>query len=114
MRQGTYRPGRNSLMMAKLVRDKVPDIIRLGGREPGVRRIAGEELKKALKEKLIEEANELKEAGDIYEELADVLEVVDAIVENYGLDRENLREHKKKKRDRAGGFKEGYFLSDEE
>jgi len=98
----------------KLVRDKIPEIIRRSGREPGVRRISGEELKGALKEKLVEEARELKESSDIYEELADVLEVVDAIVESYGLDRGKLENIKKKKLARAGGFKEGYLLADDE
>ncbi len=98
-------------MMAKLVRDKVPDIIRRGGREPEVRRISGEELKNALKEKLVEEARELKESGDVYEELADVLEVVDAIIGRYSLDRGKLEDVKKKKFERAGGFVEGFLLA---
>ncbi len=99
--------------MMKLVRDRVPDIIRHSGREPEVRRISGEELKKALKEKLVEEALELKEAGDTYEELADVLEVVDAIVERFGIDRKRLDDVKKKKLGRAGGFTEGFMLADD-
>ncbi len=98
-------------MMAKLVRDKVPDIIRREGREPEVRRISGEELRNALKEKLIEEAIELKEAGDVYGELADVLEVVDAIILRFDVDRERLEGVKKEKLERAGGFEEGFMLS---
>ncbi len=98
----------------KLVRDKVPDIIRHSGREPDVRRISGEELKDALKEKLIEEARELKESGDVYEELADVLEVVDAIIESHGIDRQKLLDEKGEKLRRAGGFKEGFLLLDDD
>jgi predicted house-cleaning noncanonical NTP pyrophosphatase (MazG superfamily) len=101
-------------MMAKLVRDKVPDIIRRSGRKPVVRRISGEELKSALKEKLVEEASELKESGDVYGELADVLEVVDAIISCYGLDRGKLEDAKKKKLEWAGGFTEGSVLSGDE
>ena len=101
-------------MMAKLVRDKIPDIIRRSGREPDVRRVSGEELEEALKEKLVEESLELKEAGDIYEELADVLEVVDAIVARLNIDRERLDDVKKKKLERAGGFTEGLVLSGDE
>ncbi len=100
--------------MAKLVRDKIPGIIRRSGREPVVRRISGEDLKTALKEKLIEEAIELKGPGDVYEELADVLEVVDAIIERYEIDRQKLDEVKKKKQERAGGFTEGLVLADDE
>jgi predicted house-cleaning noncanonical NTP pyrophosphatase (MazG superfamily) len=100
-------------MMAKLVRDKVPDIIRRDGREPSVKRVRGDELKGALKEKLVEEALELRGSDDVYEELADVLEVVDAIIARYGVDREKLDDVKKKKLDRAGGFEEGLVLIDE-
>ncbi|WP_174590897.1 nucleoside triphosphate pyrophosphohydrolase [Methanocella conradii] len=96
--------------MSKLVRDKVPDIIRESGREPVVKPISGEGLKKALKDKLVEEAVELKNSNDLYDELADVLEVVEALIEQYGLDRQKLEEARKEKLHRAGGFKRGYLL----
>ncbi len=99
--------------MAKLVRDKIPEIITRSGREPDVRRVSGEELKEALKEKLVEEARELKEAGDVYEELADVIEVTDAIIERYNVDRRKLEDVKKRKLERAGGFSEGFVLLDD-
>lgn len=99
--------------MAKLVRDKIPYIIRRSGREPDIRRVSGEELKAALKEKLVEEACELRDSNDIYGELADVLEVIDTLVERSGLDRQKLAEAQKKKRDLAGGFEECYILSNE-
>jgi len=96
--------------MGKLVRDEIPGIIRHSGREPGVRKISGEELKAALRDKLVEEACELRDSDDVYGELADVLEVVDAIVEEFGLDRAKLEAAKKEKLGRAGGFREGYYL----
>jgi predicted house-cleaning noncanonical NTP pyrophosphatase (MazG superfamily) len=99
--------------MSKLVRDGIPGIIRQDGREPEVRRIAGDQLKAALREKLVEEALELRDSDNLYEELADVLEVVDAIVEAYGLDRGKLEVAKKEKHSRAGGFSEGYYLLDD-
>lgn len=91
----------------------MPDIIRQSGREPDIDRVSGDWLKLALKDKLVEEACELRVSENIYEELADVLEVVDAIVEYYEIDRPGLEKAKKEKLDRAGGFKEGYVLSDE-
>ncbi|HTY89669.1 MAG TPA: nucleoside triphosphate pyrophosphohydrolase [Methanocella sp.] len=99
--------------MKKLVRDRVPDIIRQNGREPEVERVSGEWMSLALKDKLVEEACELRQSDDMYEELADVLEVVDAIVEYYGIDRARLELAKKEKLDRVGGFKEGFMLSNE-
>lgn len=99
--------------MRKLVRDKIPDIIRQSGREPGVEHASGEWLRLALKDKLVEEACELRVSDDIYEELADVLEVVDAIVAEWGVDREKLENARKVKLSRAGGFTQGYVLRDD-
>lgn len=99
--------------MSKLVRDGIPDVIRQSGREPIVSRLSDEELRLALKEKLVEEACELKESDDIYQELADVLEVVDAMIEQYGIDRQKLEKMKNEKHRRVGGFREGYYLQDD-
>ena len=62
----------------KLVRDRIPEIIRASGADPVVRTLTGEELIAALFDKLAEEASELREAGplDAAEEMADVMEVV--------------------------------------
>jgi predicted house-cleaning noncanonical NTP pyrophosphatase (MazG superfamily) len=106
----SYNIKPDSAVMSKLVRDKVPDIIRMGGREPEVERISGDWLRLALRDKLVEEACELRASDSLYEELADVLEVVDAIVDEYGLDRSKLEDARKEKLARAGGFKEGYLL----
>jgi predicted house-cleaning noncanonical NTP pyrophosphatase (MazG superfamily) len=99
-------------MMRKLVRDRVPDIIRKSGREPDVEKATGEWLGLALKDKLVEEACELRQSEDVYEELADVLEVVDAIIEYHGVDRPRLEKAKKDKLESAGGFRQGYVLRD--
>ncbi|MCD1295204.1 hypothetical protein CUJ83_09360 [Methanocella sp. CWC-04] len=96
--------------MNKLVRDRIPEIMRASGKSPHVKRLDGPGLKKALKEKLVEEAIELKDAENIKEELADVLEVLDAIMENYSLDINEIERIKDMKRREKGGFKEGYFL----
>ncbi len=98
--------------MSKLVRDGIPDVIRQSGREPVLSRISDEELRLALKDKLVEEACELRESDDIYEELADVLEVLDALMEQYGIDREKLERVKSEKNRSVGGFREGYYLHD--
>lgn len=44
---------------SKLVRDKIPDIIRASGRQPSVRHLNDLEYKAALDAKLLEEAAEL-------------------------------------------------------
>ena len=96
--------------MGKLVRDGIPGIMRREGKAPEVEQICGERLKAALKEKLVEEALELQASGDIREELADVMEVVEAIVDAYGVDEAEVQSFKRKKREERGGFDKGYFL----
>ena len=96
--------------MSKLVRDNIPDVIRASGREIEVTHVSGDMLKQALKDKLVEEALELKDTDNVEEELADVMEVVDAIIENYGIDRSKLETLKKEKHDRLGGFSCGHYM----
>ena len=73
----------------KLVRDLIPDLIRQSGRTVEVRYLTGDELKAALGAKLIEEAQEAAEVvhsrKDLVEELADVREVVAALIAAVGI-----------------------------
>lgn len=64
----------------KLIRDRVPQIIRAQGDEPIVRIADPCEYRELLRAKLVEEAHEVATADDAHvpEELADVLEVVDS------------------------------------
>ena len=98
--------------MPKLVRDRIPEIIKNSGKTPEIKRVSGQELKDALKDKLMEEAAELKQTGDVASELIDVLEVVDAIIETYGIDRDTLKAMKDRKIAERGGFREGYYLKE--
>jgi predicted house-cleaning noncanonical NTP pyrophosphatase (MazG superfamily) len=98
------------MIVGKLVRDRIPEIMRREGKSPEVEEIKGERLRAALKDKLVEEALELHVAGDIREELADVLEVADAIIDVYGLDAREIQALKRKKCEERGGFDKGYFL----
>ncbi len=98
--------------MGKLVRDRIPEIIRREGKTPEVERISGERLRRALKDKLVEEAEELRkaEAGQIIEELADVQEVLDALIEAHGLDPAEIELVRADKQAKRGGFSEGLYL----
>ncbi len=97
----------------KLVRDKIPDIIEKSGSQAITRILNQEEYKTQLEKKLFEEYNEVllaTEVTDRIEELADMLEVIDALanIENKTLtDVIKVKEEKKLKR---GGFKEKIFL----
>ena len=96
----------------KLVRDKIPNIIKEKGETPVVRILDENEYKKELEKKLYEEYKEVIKAigDDRVEELADMLEVIRALtsLENKTLnDVITIADKKVKKR---GAFKEKVFL----
>lgn len=72
--------------MGKLVRDRIPDIIREDGGVPQFRILDEGEYRTALREKLLEECSEAASASDVelLHELADVLEVLRSTASAYG------------------------------
>ena len=99
-------------MYKKLVRDKIPEIILSKGETPVTRVLEDKEYKEELEKKLHEEYLEVLEAsGDSrIEELADMLEVIEALanVENKTL--EDVMNVKAKKKEKRGGFKDKIYL----
>jgi predicted house-cleaning noncanonical NTP pyrophosphatase (MazG superfamily) len=99
---------------AKLVRDRIPEIIRSEGREPSLRKVAGAQMTRALFEKLIEEHAELIEAKDHptqkLEELVDMMEVILALASLEGVNEDAVMELVHQKRAQKGGFREGFIL----
>ncbi|MHA1772132.1 MAG: nucleoside triphosphate pyrophosphohydrolase [Candidatus Thorarchaeota archaeon] len=94
----------------KLVRDKIPDIIRANGAEPIVRVAQSVEVDSLLREKLVEEAIEFRSSGSI-EEVADVLEVVYAILEQRGISHNEIEQIRQQKRALRGGFERFFVLT---
>ena len=95
----------------KLVRDLIPDIIEESGNECRTRILSDEEYVKMIDAKLDEELAEYHEDQNI-EELADLLELIQAatIARGYTLDElESVRAEKAQKR---GGFEKKIFLID--
>jgi len=92
--------------MSKLVRDKIPDIIRARGGRPITRIADNTEYLARLIEKLAEEAAEVRDADDSHraEELADTLEVVYAIADAIGVSRDELERVRKAKAAERGRF----------
>ncbi len=93
--------------MGKLVRDRIPDIIRASGRRPRVTTLTAEAYRAALHDKLREEVDELiaATASDaLIEEAADVLEVLQTIVAEHGVTLADIVEAARRKRAQTGGF----------
>lgn len=91
---------------SKLVRDRVPEIIRAEGAEP-ITHVAGpEEYRSRLRDKLSEEVAEFLSADEAValEELADVLEVVHALAADLGTDSAGLESIRQAKAWERGGF----------
>ncbi len=97
-------------MGEKLVRDKIPDIIREKGDSPRIRIASGDELDTFLRAKLVEEASELLESGDM-EEVVDIIEVLDRLIAHRKTDRAMLELQRETKKHFRGGFEQGIILS---
>lgn len=93
----------------KLVRDRIPEIIRATGKECEIRALDNEAYLVELNKKLNEEIREYAESGAV-EELADIIEVVYAIAEYKGLNREEFEKVREKKAEERGGFRKRLFL----
>ncbi len=94
--------------MGKLVRDKIPEIIRKDGKIPIIRVMEEEEYLQELDKKLNEEVAEYQ-ADKSLEEMADVLEVLFAICEARGHSVDELLALKKAKAEKRGGFQDRLF-----
>ena len=90
----------------KLVRDRIPEIIRNSGNQCKTTTLSNLDYIEALREKLVEEAKEATTASpeDLPQELADVMEVMDALMAATGIEPEKVREIQKEKRSQRGGF----------
>ena len=96
----------------KLVRDNIPEIMIKNGATPVTRILTNEEYLSELNKKLSEEVKEYLESGEV-EELADIEEVILAILNTKGLTKEELEEIRKDKSSKKGAFDNKIFLERE-
>jgi len=96
-------------MPNKLVRDKIPEIIKKDGKKPVTHIASDEEYWDRLKDKLVEEVDEFIEEST-EEELADIIEVINAICEHKNFDKDSLEQLRKKKAEERGGFQDKIIL----
>ncbi|MBS3089310.1 nucleoside triphosphate pyrophosphohydrolase [Candidatus Pacearchaeota archaeon] len=90
-------------MNPKLVRDRIPNLIRSEGKLPVVHYSDDDEYADCLREKLSEEVDEYL-SSEKEEELADILEVIDAICDYKHIDKHSLQELKERKAQEKGSF----------
>lgn len=92
----------------KLVRDRIADIICQSGKQCEVAVMPEAEFRQALREKLLEEAGEVAAASseNLVSELADLQEVIDALLRVYGIEREAVVKEQRRKRTERGGFEQ--------
>ncbi|MFB6265592.1 MAG: NUDIX domain-containing protein [Candidatus Nanohaloarchaea archaeon] len=113
MRRNVEAIARERVDLPKLVRDRIPEIIRGNGEEPVTEVVEGGELEDFLAEKLVEEAVEYVESRET-EEIADVLEVVDRILDVEEVEEKEVERVREEKKEERGGFDDNIVLRDVE
>jgi predicted house-cleaning noncanonical NTP pyrophosphatase (MazG superfamily) len=93
----------------KLVRDRIPQIIEAEGKRCTVRVLDDEQYARSLDSKLIEELVEYQQNRDI-EELADLVEVIHAIVIDRGMSLDAFAQLRQRKAEARGGVGARRFL----
>lgn len=97
----------------KLIRDKIPEIIKNAGWTPVIRVLNKKEYLKEIKKKFTEETKELikaKTKKEIINEIVDIQELIDALISEFKLTKSEVRKQQKTKNKKRGGFKKRLFL----
>lgn len=106
----------------KLVRDKMLEIYKhdvaneISASDFKVRFLSPKETLQELKNKLLEEAEEVfaaydnEDTGPLKEEIADVIEVIDAMLYHNGIPLDEVLRIRDAKKEKKGGFETGLYL----
>ena len=97
----------------KLVRDRIPEVIKNTGKQFSTTILNEKEYIIELKKKAYEELEEYVNTDnkkDAIEELADLLESIHALSEYHGSSIDEVEELRKQKVEERGGFKDKIFL----
>lgn len=95
----------------KLIRDRIPEIIENAGSKAVVETLDKDSFQKYLNRKLEEEMKEYLECGSA-EELADLVEVVYALLDCKGISREEFERIRVTKVNERGAFKKRLLLKE--
>lgn len=104
---------KKEIIYNKLIRDRIPEITLDDGWQSTTKVLNKKDFIIELKKKILEEAKELNEGkGDknLVEELADIQEIIDAILAEKSVKFSNFQSQKLEKRKKRGGFKKKLFL----
>lgn len=96
----------------KLVRDKIPQIIKTNGENPIIEILSDERYKEELEKKLYEEYLEVIESSgkNRLEELADMLEVIKSLAALENKELEDIIDIANKKNEKRGAFNNKIYL----
>lgn len=95
----------------KLIRDRIPEIIAADGKTCRTRQADGAEYRGLLEKKCMEEWQEYLESGSL-EEMADLMEVLRALIAERGWTEAQLETVRLAKRAARGGFENRIVLLD--
>lgn len=98
----------------KLVRDNIPEIIKESGHYCEYIILNENDHKKAIKNKIFEESDELinaKSREEKIEEIADLLEILEEFCNIENISFEEVLTKKEEKKNKKGSFKERKFLT---
>jgi len=97
----------------KLVRDRIPEIIKNKNEQCDYRIIVdNQEFELELKKKIVEESTELlnAESDNIPGEIVDILELIDTLIKTKKLNKDDILKLQQQKREERGGYEEKIFL----
>lgn len=100
----------DTIVYEKLVRDHIPAIIEADNQTPVIRQLGTVEFRRALLEKLVEEAQELLESDGDMTERADVAEVLKALDSVLGYTDGDIEAARVEKANKRGGFEQRIYL----
>ena len=104
------------IIYRKLVRDRIPDLLEQDGKRALISTLLGEGLKRAVADKILEESYELfkafrsGETTDVLKESADLVEIVAAGLQQFGLNESDLRRAREERNRERGAFRKGICL----
>ncbi len=101
-----------SFLLNKLVRDKILADMQALGQQVTYHKLGNEEYLHELSKKLVEEAKEFDTSNpeEALKELADVLEVVEALAKQYGADFDKLRTLQAERCQKRGAFADRTYI----